>query len=123
MRTIKGILFEPVGCLAEFPAEPFLEIAARFSGHKKQTSKSGSRAYWHLLNLMDARHAEGDEALEIEAVERASLYEDVIPALSELRAMDIRLIVASSLSHGAATRFLDRCPHTFDAVWTRDNSR
>jgi beta-phosphoglucomutase-like phosphatase (HAD superfamily) len=123
MRTIKGILFEPVGCLAEFPAEPFLEIAARLSGHKKKTSKSGSRAYWHLLNLMDSRRENWDEALEIEAVERAGLYEDVIPALAELKAMDIRLIVASSLSHRAATRFLERCPHTFEAVWTRDNSR
>jgi phosphoglycolate phosphatase-like HAD superfamily hydrolase len=123
MRTIKGVLFEPVGCLAEFPPEPFLEIAARLSGHKKQTSKSGSRAYWHLLNLMDARREEGDEALEIESVERACLYEDVIPALAELQAMDIRLMVASSLSHGAATHFLARCPHTFEAVWTRDNSK
>jgi hypothetical protein len=28
MRIIEGILFEPVGCLAEFPSEPFSEIAA-----------------------------------------------------------------------------------------------
>jgi len=124
MQAIKGILFEPVGCLAEFPAEPFLEIAARLSGRKKQTSKSGSRAYWHSLNLMEAMRGPSDEALEIEAVERASLYEDVIPALAELKAMDIQLIVASSLSCGAIARFLQKsCLHEyFSSVWSRDNA-
>src|SRR5208337_2213327 len=108
MQAIKGILFEPVGCLAEFPAEPFLEIAARLSGRKKQTSKSGSRAYWHSLNLMEAMRGPSDEALEIEAVERASLYEDVIPALAELKAMDIQLIIASSLAWRAIESFLQK---------------
>jgi len=56
------------------------------------------------------------EALELEAVERVSLYEDVIPALSELKAMGIRLIIASSLSQSAIAQFLKRCPHEFDAV-------
>jgi phosphoglycolate phosphatase-like HAD superfamily hydrolase len=122
MQTIKGILFEPVGCLAEFPSEPFLEIAAQLSGRKRQSSKSGSRAYWHLLNLMETMSAESDETLEVEAVAGASLYEDVIPALSELKAMGIKLIIASSLSHRAIKHFLDRCPHVFEAVWTRGNS-
>ncbi len=124
MQTIKGILFEPVGCLAEFPAEPFLEIAARLSAGKKQTSKSGSRAYWHLLNLMDARLGPVDEALEIEAVERASLYEDVVPALAESKAMDIQLIIASSLSCGAIDRFLQKncLQQYFTSVWSRDNA-
>ena len=124
MQTIKGILFEPVGCLAEFPSEPFLEIAARLSGRKKQTSKSGSRAYWHLLNLMDARSEPVDEALESEAVERASLFEDVIPALAELTAMDIQLIIASSLASGAIERFLRKngLQPYFSNVWSRDNA-
>jgi len=26
MQAIEGVLFEPVGCLAEFPSGPFLEI-------------------------------------------------------------------------------------------------
>jgi len=124
MQTIKGILFEPVGCLAEFPAGPFLEIAARLPGRKKQASKSGSRAYWHLLNLMDTMSGQSDEALEIEAVERASLYEDVIPALAELKAMDVQLIVASSLSCGAIERFIEknRLQRYFSAAWSRDNA-
>ncbi len=124
MQAIRGILFEPVGFLAEFPAEPFLEIAARLSGRKKQSTKSGSRAYWHLLNLMDAMRGESDEALEIEAVERASLYEDVIPALAELKAMDIQLIVASSLSCGAIERFVQKngLQRYFSSVWSRDNA-
>jgi phosphoglycolate phosphatase-like HAD superfamily hydrolase len=125
MQTIKGILFEPVGCLAEFPPEPFLEMAEQLSGRKRHASKSGSRAYWHLLNVMQEPlpHVPGSVALELEAVERASLYEDVIPALSELKAMGVQLIIASSLSQSAIAQFLQRCPHVFDAVWTRDNSR
>ena len=124
MRPIKGILFEPVGCLAEFPAEPFLEIAARLSGKKKQLSKSGSRAYWHLLNLMETTWEQMD-ALEIEAVERASLYEDVIPALAELKAMDTQLIIASSLSSDAITRFVEKngLHGYFSSVWCRDRSK
>ena len=108
MQPIKGILFEPVGCLAEFPAEPFLEIAAQLSGRNKQTSKSGSRSYWHLLNLMEMAGQTTPQALEIEAVESAALYEDVTPALAELKAMDIQLCIASSLSSTAIARFLDK---------------
>ena len=122
MQTIRGILFEPVGCLAEFPPEPFLEMAAQLSGRKRHTSKSGSRSYWHLLNLMEMADSAAIEALELEAVQRASLYEDVIPALAELKAMGIQLIIASSLSERAISQFLLRCPHEFHAVWTRDNS-
>lgn len=125
MQTIKGILFEPVGCLAEFPSEPFLEIAARLTGRKRQASKSGSRAYWHLLNLMEATpNKELPDALEIEAVERATLYEDVIPALAELKAMDLELLIASSLSNNAIARFLakDRLCEYFSSVWNRDSA-
>src|SRR5947209_20433767 len=91
MQAIEGVLFEPVGCLAEFPAEPFLEIAARSFGRKKKTSKSGSRAYWHLLNLMEASGGMTSEALELQAVDSASVYEDVAPALSELRSEERRV--------------------------------
>src|SRR5579863_8567819 len=98
MQTIKGILFEPVGCLAEFPSEPFLEIAARLSGGKKQTSPSGSRAYWHLLNVMSVSERCVEEAFELKAVDGATMYEDVLPALAELHAMGIRRFIASSLS-------------------------
>jgi FMN phosphatase YigB (HAD superfamily) len=123
MQIIRGVLFEPVGCLAEFPAEPFLEIAARLSGKKKQLSKSGSRAYWHLLNLMETMPGQMD-ALEMEAVERASLYEDVIPALAELKAMDIQLIIASSLSGSAIARFVQKngLHGYFSSLWSRDHA-
>jgi beta-phosphoglucomutase-like phosphatase (HAD superfamily) len=123
MQTAEAILFEPVGCLAEFPAEPFLEIAARLSGRKKQASRSGSRSYWHLLNWMELSGSDSIEALEVEAVDGASVYEDVLPALSELKAMGIQLFIASSLSNAAIARFLARCPHVFDAVWSRDNAQ
>jgi hypothetical protein len=32
------------------------------------------------------------------------------------------LVIASSLSHAAITRFLTKCPHDFDGVWSRDNA-
>jgi phosphoglycolate phosphatase-like HAD superfamily hydrolase len=123
MEIVKAILIEPVGCLAEFPPEPFLEIAARISG-RKQVSKSGSRSYWHLLNLMETTSVDSDTDLEIEAVEQGTLYEDVIPALSDLRAMDIHLFIASSLSSASIARFLDRSRlhDYFAAVWNRDNA-
>jgi beta-phosphoglucomutase-like phosphatase (HAD superfamily) len=124
MLPIEAILFEPVGCLAEFPPEPFLEIAARLFDRRKKASKSGSRAYWHLLNLMEASGGNVVEALEVQAVEGASVYEDVIPALSELKAMRIKLFITSSLSNDAITRFLDKLQarEFFTAVWTRDNA-
>jgi beta-phosphoglucomutase-like phosphatase (HAD superfamily) len=124
MLPIEGILFEPVGCLAEFPPEPFLEIAARLFDRRKKASKSGSRAYWHLLNLMEASGGNVVEALEVQAVEGASIYEDVIPALSELKAMGIKLFITSSLSNEAITRFLEKLParEFFTAIWTRDNA-
>ena len=131
MQIIQGILFDPVGCLAEFPSEPFNEIAARLFGRKKKPSKSASRLYWHLLNLMedpDHAPAESDrkliEKLETQAVEAAVVYEDVIPALSELKAMNIKLVIASSLSNGAVMRFIDKSALNgiFSAVSSRDNA-
>jgi beta-phosphoglucomutase-like phosphatase (HAD superfamily) len=121
METIEGVLFELVGCLAEFPAEPFLEIAARLSG-KRQTSKSGSRAYWHLLNTMEISGCTTIEPLEVHAVDGATIYDDVTPALAELKAMGIKRFITSSLSDAAVTRFLARCTPDFDGVWNRDNA-
>lgn len=124
MRVIEAILFEPVGCLAEFPADPFNEIAARLAHRRKSASKSGSRSYWHLLNLMEA--AEGNMPMDIElaAVDGASVYEDVIPSLSELKAMGVKLFITSSLSGAAIARFLekDALSDFFPAVWSRDNA-
>jgi len=122
MEQLKAILFEPVGCLAEFPPEPFHQIAVNLYGRKGKASRSGSRSYWHLLNLMEASGGGTTEALEVQAVDDASIYEDVTAALSELKAMGVRCLLASSLTSGAIARFLEKCPHQFDAVWTRDNS-
>jgi len=64
------------------------------------------------------------EALEIQAVDGANLYADVLPALSELKGMGIKLFIASSLSSAAVAHFLAKCcPHDFDGVWSRDNAR
>jgi beta-phosphoglucomutase-like phosphatase (HAD superfamily) len=131
MQAIEGILFEPVGCLAEFHSGPFLEIAFRLFGRKRKMSQSGSRSYWHLLNLIQSASKKLEEserqvieALEVEAVGAANVYEDVVPALSELKAMSVKLFIASSLSGVAITRFLDlySLSEFFSAVWNRDNA-
>jgi FMN phosphatase YigB (HAD superfamily) len=122
MQTISAVLFDPVGCLAEFQSEPFLEIAAQLFGRKMRPTRSASRAYWHLLNLMEAAGANTIEALEMAAVDSAVIYQDVIPALSELKAMGVQRFIATSLSNTATARFLERCPHEFDAIFTSDNS-
>jgi beta-phosphoglucomutase-like phosphatase (HAD superfamily) len=64
------------------------------------------------------------EALEIEAVAGASLYEDVLPALSELQSLGVKLLIASSLSSSAVRHFLEAhgLSESFAEVWTRDNS-
>ena len=130
MQTIEGLLLDPVGCLAEFPSGPFHEIAVRLFGRKGKASPSGSRSYWHLLNLMEAAETplKGErkniaEALEAEAVAAASIYEDVLPVLSELRTMGIRLFIASSLSRSSVTSFIERCAlgEFLSGVWTRDD--
>lgn len=131
MQAIEGILFEPVGCLAEFPSGPFLEIAFRLFGREKKPSQSGSRSYWHLLNLMQSTGEELErserellEALEVQATAAASAYEDVAPALSQLKVMGIKLFIASSLSGAAITHFLNRhcLNELFSGVWSRDNA-
>jgi beta-phosphoglucomutase-like phosphatase (HAD superfamily) len=130
MQTIEGLLLDPVGCLAEFPSGPFHEIAVRLFGRKGKASPSGSRSYWHLLNLMEAAETplKGErrniaEALEAEAVAAASIYEDVLPVLAELRTMGIRLFIASSLSRSSVTSFIERCSlgEFLSGVWTRDD--
>lgn len=131
MQIVKAVFFEPVGCLAEFSAKEFDEIAASVFKFEGSDGRSGSEAYWRLLDLMqksenkltpaETRTVEG---LELQAVERVDLYEDVAPALSTLKAMSISLLVTSSLSAVAVSRFLEKFSLTpfFSAVWTRDNA-
>jgi beta-phosphoglucomutase-like phosphatase (HAD superfamily) len=106
MQAIEGILIEPVGCLAEFPPGPF-------------------QWYWNLLQSMgESSFSPSVEALEIEAVNAASIYADAVPALRELRAMGVHLSIASSLSEAAIARFLEKhcLGEFFAAVWNRDNA-
>jgi beta-phosphoglucomutase-like phosphatase (HAD superfamily) len=111
VEAIDAILFEPVGALAEFPG--------------------GSQAYWDRVLLLASR---GEplgrdertvlENLEIETVEEAVLYDDAAPALSELAALGVGLIAASSLSEIALTRFLERASldRLFHDRWSRDRA-
>jgi phosphoglycolate phosphatase-like HAD superfamily hydrolase len=131
MQTIEGLLLEPVGCLAEFPSAPFHEIAVRLFGRKRKASSSASRIYWHLLNLIDAvgtpleaEQKSVAENLELEAVDAASIYEDVVPMLAVLKSMGIRLFVASSLSRRAASSFIERnsLGEFLSGVQTRDDA-
>ncbi len=131
MNPIEAILFEPVGCLAEFGPEEFNAIAERVFGRTPDSGRSGSETYWDVVGLMANRGApltadalELVERYEIQAVERAHAYEDVAPALLELKALGIESIVASSLSTAAVTRFLEKSSLTrfFTRIWTRDSS-
>ena len=130
MQVIQGILLEPVGCLAEFPSEPFHEIAVRLFGRKGKASKSASRSYWHLLNLMEAAPPLDEqgrrfaEALETEAAVGASVYEDVLPALAKLHAMGVQISIATSLSRVAGKRFLESSglSEFLCGVWSRDDA-
>jgi phosphoglycolate phosphatase-like HAD superfamily hydrolase len=131
MQIIKAVVFEPVGCLAEFPAEEFDEIAVRLFEVSAGASPSGSEAYWRLLDRMEnsgkplsASETQRAEGLELQAVERAQVYEDVTPALEELKSMGIELLLASSLSTTAVQRFLEKSSLRgfFSAVWSRDSA-
>lgn len=131
MKTIKAVLFEPVGCLAEFEPAEFTDIAARVFGVPDAASETGSEAYWYLLDLFEqsGRTLTDAEAalavgLELQAVEKAQCYEDVVPALAELSSMDVTLLVASSLSAPAVGRFLEKfsLAGRFSGVWTRENA-
>src|SRR5438128_11376705 len=115
MQTIDAILFEPVGCLAEFAADRFDAIAADVFGQPQSSGRSGSEAYWNVLTLMRGdgeRVAEASRSLveehEVQAVEGARLYEDVVPALSELQDLGVMSIIVSSLSAAAVAHFLER---------------
>lgn len=124
MPQVEAVLLEPVGCLAEFPAEPFLEIAAQVFGRKRKPAGSGSRAYWHLLNLMESSDAQIVEALEIEAAAGATVYEDVAPALAEVKGLGVTLALTSSLSGAAVQRFLKQSnlAEFFPIVCSRDSA-
>jgi FMN phosphatase YigB (HAD superfamily) len=130
MQRIDGILFEPVGCLAEFPLEPFNAIFNRVFGREIDL-RSASSSYWQVLNLMEpvyGKMANADvkfiEIVEAQAVEAASVYEDVIPALSELKAMNVKLAMASSLSAKAVNQFIEKASlkDLFISVSTRDSA-
>src|SRR5262245_46201061 len=104
MQTIEAILFEPVGCLAEFAPDAFDAIALRVFRRPPTRGRSGSDAYWRFVDLV----SEGGgltpeersvvEQFEREAVSQARGYDDVAPALSELQTMGITTVLASSLS-------------------------
>ena len=56
MDTIKAVLFEPVGCLAEFRADELNNASAELFA-VTDAAATGSQAYWRLLGLLAPRHA------------------------------------------------------------------
>jgi len=131
LPLIRAILFEPVGCLGEFSPEPFQAIAAHAFDRALPADATGSQAYWSVLEMMngaDRVALERSRALidghECRAVDRATVYEDVVPALGELKGLGLTLIVASSLSASALGRFVEKAAlsHMFDAAWSRETA-
>jgi FMN phosphatase YigB (HAD superfamily) len=124
VQSIKAVLIEPVGCLAEFSADEFNHAAKLFGAGEEIAG--GSQAYWRLLGLMQQRFptTEALAAFELRAVERAELYEDVRASLAELGPLGVRVILASSLARAAVTRFIERnsLSDLFAASFTRDEA-
>jgi beta-phosphoglucomutase-like phosphatase (HAD superfamily) len=113
VETIKAVLLEPVGCLAEFQPDEFDRAAFDLFGTSPDAEATGSQAYWGLLGLMQQGALSADnaarlEALELQAVEHAELYEDVRFALEELKSLRVAAILVSSLSRAALARFIER---------------
>src|SRR3954468_14603143 len=106
MRVIETILFEPVGCLAEFYPDEFREMALQVFRRPLPPGLTASGSYWQVLKLMAATEKPSQfgasfdravvERFERDAVRRSRPYEDVAPALSELKGLGVALIVASS---------------------------
>jgi beta-phosphoglucomutase-like phosphatase (HAD superfamily) len=110
--SIKAVLIEPVGCLAEFAPNEF-RAAAEDCGMNVEVAATGSQAYWRLIRHIEKQALSAQmlarlEACELRAVEQAELYDDVHASLAALRPLDVSVILASSLSRAAATRFLER---------------
>jgi phosphoglycolate phosphatase-like HAD superfamily hydrolase len=130
MNPIEAILFEPVGSLAEFAPQEFSAIAERVFCRPPASGRSGSEAYWDVLKLMaggpqlTAEERALVQDYEIQAVDKVQAYEDVAPALLELKDLGVESIVASSMSAAAVTRFLERFSLTsfFTGIWSRDTA-
>jgi len=115
VEAIAAVLFEPVGCLAEFRPEEFDAAAAALFAAPVEPAATGSGDYWRLNGLMaerggalTAERAARLAPFELRAVEYAQLYEDVRPALEELRRLGVAAHLASSLSRPAVARFIER---------------
>jgi beta-phosphoglucomutase-like phosphatase (HAD superfamily) len=115
VEVIKAVLFEPVGCLAEFQPDEFNSAAADLFGASPDPTATGSQAYWRLLGLMEqqpnAISIEGSVRLlelELRAIVQAELYEDVRSSLEELKALGVATYLTSSLSQTAVAHFLER---------------
>jgi beta-phosphoglucomutase-like phosphatase (HAD superfamily) len=114
VERIAAVLLEPVGCLAEFRAEPFNAAAADLFGAGGDALTSGSQAYWRLIGRIaqqgeiPAAKRSRLEAIELEAVNTADLYPDVAPALAALRDLGAATMLVSSLSRPALDRFIAR---------------
>jgi beta-phosphoglucomutase-like phosphatase (HAD superfamily) len=126
--SIKAVLIEPVGCLAEFAAEEF-RAAAEGLGTTIEPAASGSQAYWRLIRHFEKQAVSVQmlsrlEPFELRAVEQAELYEDVAASLAALRALDVCVMLASSLSRAAAMRFVERhaLSDLLAGVITRDDA-
>jgi FMN phosphatase YigB (HAD superfamily) len=119
VETIQAVLFEPVGCLAEFAATEFDAAARKLFGAAEtsapEAAESGGRAFWRLMGLIEPRLDHLDPAtarrlidFEVAAVERAELYEDVSTSLDKLGGTATSAYLVSSLSRAAVERFIER---------------
>src|SRR5258707_887611 len=72
MESIKAVLLEPAGCLADVAPDAFNSAAAELFGASPDAAATGSQAYWHLLGLMEARPARGASLARLQGLELAA---------------------------------------------------
>jgi beta-phosphoglucomutase-like phosphatase (HAD superfamily) len=137
LDAIQAVMFEPVGCLAEFRSAEFERAARELFASTEVLTADGaapnaSLDYWHLLTLMDQSRGTVDaqkllllEERELAAVASAELYEDVVPSLEKLRAAGVSAWLVSSLSRRAVGRFIERfaLAELFTGVVARDEAQ
>jgi beta-phosphoglucomutase-like phosphatase (HAD superfamily) len=129
VQSIKAVLIEPVGCLAEFTREPFDQAGAELFGLPAEPGATGSQAYWRLIRHMEHRAVSPEvlsrlTAFELRAANEAELYDDVRSSLAALAPIGIGVILTSSLSRAAVTRFVERhaLSNLFAGAVTRDEA-
>ena len=133
LTTVSAALFDIVGILAKFRSEDFDKIVSQVLkssalNNSDSVTADSSISYWRYLDLLaksylDPSDQEKATRLEIEAVNNCTTSHGIREILIELMDLDVKLIIATSLSVLAARRFVERfdIQTFFCSIIARDN--